>query len=87
VGAALLEDEWIKQAIAILEARPPKDEQPEKPAKKKTERDLEEAVARIAKELRCRPPNATSSCPTSTPMIPSRTWPRTRSGGWTTWSR
>jgi hypothetical protein len=52
VGAALLEDEWIKQAIAILEARPPKDEQPEKPAKKKTERDLEEAVARIARTMK-----------------------------------
>jgi integrase len=25
--AALLEDPWIKQAIAILEARPPQDEQ------------------------------------------------------------
>jgi hypothetical protein len=36
VGAALLEDEWVKAAIATLEARPPNDEQPEKPTKKKT---------------------------------------------------
>jgi hypothetical protein len=34
VGAALLEDEWIKAAIAVLEARPPKD-QPAQPAKRK----------------------------------------------------
>jgi hypothetical protein len=36
VGAALLEDEWVKAAIATLEARPPNDEQPEKPTKEKT---------------------------------------------------